>query len=113
MWFSKTGSNRACLAATRSDYSRATLGFNSYTLSVNISDNGTPVKWAVRQFTLVVEPTNDRAPQAADKVIAVKTFNGKFDDVPLGNVNVEGPDDWESDRTYQLVGSPTPDPYFT
>lgn len=105
--------NRACLIAARSDYSRSKLGFKSYALSVNISDNGTPVQWAVRQFTLVVESTNDNPPSPGTKTVVVNTLNGVFNDVPLGNVNVDDPDDWDlSDETFQFDTSSAQDSYF-
>jgi hypothetical protein len=106
--------NQACLVAARSDYSRSILGFKSYTISVNISDNGTPVQWAVRQFTLVVESTNDNPPKPGTKTIVVNTLNGVFNNVPIGNVNVDDPDDWDlSDETFQFDNPSTSDPFFT
>jgi len=106
-------SNEAALIARRSDYKRSTLGFKSYTLSVNISDNSVPEQWAVRQITLVVESTNDSPPQPGTKTIIVNTYNGLWDNVPVGNVYVNDTDDWDlSDFTFSFADSP-PNPYFT
>jgi len=101
------------LIAKRSDYRRSTLGFKSYTLSVNISDDSVPQQWAVEQFTLVIGSTNDNPPQPGSKTIVVNTYNGLFDNVPVGNVYVNDTDDWDlDDLTFSFADSP-PDPYFT
>lgn len=106
-------SNEAALIARRSTYTRSALGFKSYTLSVNISDNSVPQQWAVRQITLVVESTNDNPPQPGSKTIVVNTYNGMFDNVPIGNVYVNDTDDWDlDDFTFAFANSP-PNPYFT
>jgi len=89
--------NVACLFARRSDYRRSVLGFKSYTLAVNISDNSVPQQWAEQQFTLVVESTNDSPPQPGSKTIIVNTYNGLFDNVPVGSVYVNDTDDWDLD----------------
>ena len=100
--------NEACLIARRSDYRRSTLGFKSYTLRVNISDNSEPQQWAVRQLKLVVESTNDRPPQPGRKTIVVNTYNGVFDNVPIGNVYVNDTDDWDlGDFTFTFADSPS------
>lgn len=108
---SMTAANRACLIATRSNYARSVLDFKSYSISVNVSDNSTPVQWALRQFTLVVESTNDNPPKPGVKTVVVNTLNGVFSDVPLGNVYVDDPDDWDlSDETFNLISQ---DNFFT
>lgn len=90
------------------------IGFKSYSISVNISDNGTPAQWAVRQFTVVVESTDSNPPKPGVKTVVVNTLNGVFSDVPLGNVNVDDADDWDlADKTFELDTSETPDPFFT
>jgi len=109
-----TVANRACLSATRSNYSRSVLGFKSYLISVNVSDNSSPVQWALSQFTLVVESTNDFPPKSGSKTVVVNTLNGVFNDVPLGNVNVDDPDDWDlSDETFSFDSSQASAQFFT
>jgi len=105
--------NEACLIARRSDYKRSSLGFKSYTIQVNISDNSVPKQWAVRQFTLVVESTNDSPPRPGSKTMVVNTLNGLFDNVPVGSVYVNDTDDWDlDDLTFSFADSP-PSPHFT
>ena len=105
--------NEACLIAKRSDYRRSTLGFKSYTVTVNISDNSVPQQWAVQQFTLVVESTNDNPPQPGSKTVIVNTYNGLFDNVPVGGVYVNDTDDWDLKYlTFSFADSPA-NSYFT
>ena len=105
--------NEACLIARRSGFQRSALGFKSYSLAVNISDNSVPQQWAVQHFALVVESTNDNPPQPGTKNITANTYNGVFDNVPLGNVYVDDPDDWDlADLTFSFADPPAK-PYFT
>jgi len=79
---------------------------------VNISDNSVPQQWAVRHFTLVVESKNENPPQPGNKPITVNTYNGLFDNVPIGRVYVNDTDDWDlDDLTFLFADSPA-DPYF-
>jgi len=103
----------ACLIARRNDYKRSTLGFSSYSIGVNISDNSVPQQWAVQQITLVVESTNDSPPLAGSKTVTVNTYNGLFNNVPIGHVYVNDTDDWGLEgMTFSFADSP-PNSYFT
>jgi len=105
--------NEACLMARRSDYRRSTLGFKSYVLRVNVSDNGVPQQWAVQDITLLVEGTNDNPPQPGSKAAVVNTLNGQFDNVPLGSVSANDTDDGDlDDLSFSFADSPS-NPYFT
>jgi len=105
--------NEACLIATRNDYRRSTLGFSSYTLTVNISDNSVPQQWAVQQFTLEVASTNERPPQPGTKTVVVNTYNGLFDNVPIGTVYVNDTEGLViDDLTFSFADSP-PNQHFT
>jgi len=104
--------NEACLIARRSDYRRSTLGFKSYTLRVNVTDNSVPQQWSMQDITLVVQGTNDQPLQPGNKVAVVNTLNGQFDNVPLGSVYADDADNWDlDDLSFSFTDSPS-NPYF-
>ena len=72
-----------------------------------------PQQWAVQHFSLVVESTNDNPPRPGTKNIVVNTYNGLFDNVPVGSVHANDSDDWDlDDLTFSFADS-TPNKYFT
>jgi len=79
---------------------------------VNISDDSTPQQWATRHFTLVVESTNDNPPQSGTKNIIVNTYNGLFDNVPIGNVYVNDTDDWDLEYLTFSFADSSDNPHF-
>ena len=98
-----SGDNLACLYPNLVTYDRSVLGFNEYTLQVNICDSGTPHQCGVSQFSLVVEPKNNVPPKPGHKTVTVYYFNVAGNDVPIGNVFVDGSDVWNpNDRTFKF-----------
>ena len=52
---------------------------------------------------IIVESSNDNDHQAGNKRVLVYNYNGLYDNIPLGRVYCEDPDDWDlGDKTFEF-----------
>ena len=97
---------QACLYPNRTQYDRTVLGFSSYNLGIRICDNGSPPLCLTNALTLIIEPRNNVPPKPGHKTVTVYYFNTAGNDVPIGNVFIDGSDDWNlNERTFKFDDS--------
>ena len=94
-----------CLIAQRNSYNRKDLGYNSYNVTIQVTDTSstdpsadTLARTSTVSVILVVQSTDDNPPKDGTKTVTVYNYylsNGGFSRIPIGNVYVDDPDDWD------------------
>ncbi|ELU14775.1 hypothetical protein CAPTEDRAFT_226653 [Capitella teleta] len=98
------GEDAGIVLSNRNGFSREELGRSSYELTITMSDNPTSGEASQQQtytLRLTIEDDNYNMHSEGTKLVTVYNYNGELGSVPLGNVFVEDPDDWDlPDKTF-------------
>ncbi|KAG9510290.1 Neural-cadherin [Fragariocoptes setiger] len=66
-----------------------------YHLPIIIKDNGAPSLSGTSTLTVIVGDVNDNRMHPGSKTIFVYNYKGQYQNIPIGRVHVEDPDDWD------------------
>ncbi|XP_034471954.1 putative neural-cadherin 2 [Drosophila innubila] len=73
----------------------------SFTIPIEIKDNGAPAMTGTSALTVTIGDVNDNKMQSGSKSVLVYNYQGQSQDTPIGRVYVNDPDDWDvPDKKY-------------